>query len=107
MSDEPLTPIDMKCDIRITSQYSENYGTTEEPYWKRKGGVEFIIRGVNDDTVMYLNSGEADRIISEMLEMRSNDMCSYELLDWELIFSEPVELSNITFNTKVKESYSF
>ena len=95
----------MKCDIRITTQYRENYGTAEAPRWKMKGGVEFIIRGVDDDIVMYLSGGEADRIISEMLEMRSNDMCSYELLNWELIFSEPVELSRITFDTKVKESY--
>lgn len=95
----------MKCDIRITTQYKENYGTSEEPRWKMKGGVEFIIRGVDDDTVVYLARGEADRIISEMLAARSNDMCSYELIHWELIFLEPVELSHITFHAKVKESY--
>jgi hypothetical protein len=95
----------MKCDIRITTQYRENYGTAEAPHWKMKGSVEFIIRGMDDNDVMYLSRGEVDRIIAEMLVGRSNDMCRYELLDWELIFSEPVELSRITFDSKVKESY--
>jgi hypothetical protein len=95
----------MKCDIRITTQYRENYGSEEHPYWKMKGSIEFIIRGVDDNSVLYTGRGEIERIIGEMLSERSNVMCSYELLEWELIFSEPVELSTDEFNGRVKGIY--
>jgi hypothetical protein len=92
----------MKCDIRITTQYRENYGTETSPHWKPKGSVEFIIRGVDDNDVIYLIGGNMiDEIIGGMLSERSNEMCSYELLDWELIFTEPVELSTDEFNGRV------
>lgn len=29
--------------ILITTQYTENYGTLEEPYWKLKGGEDYFI----------------------------------------------------------------
>ena len=32
-------------NIVITTQYMENYGTEEAPYWKFKGGTDYILRG--------------------------------------------------------------
>jgi len=29
--------------VLIVTQYSENYGTSKEPYWKFKGGEEYLI----------------------------------------------------------------
>lgn len=29
--------------ILITTQYLENYGTQDEPYWKAKGGQEYFV----------------------------------------------------------------
>ncbi len=83
-------------DIRILSQYRENYGTEVSPRWKMKGGVEFVIKGVSD-SVMYLSKDEMDMAITEMLSKRSNVMCSYELISWDLIFGEPVELDRDDF----------
>jgi hypothetical protein len=91
----------MKCDIRITTQYRENYGTEASPQWKMKGSVEFIIRGVDDNDVIYHSRNMMDEIIGGMLSERSDEMCSYELLGWELIFTEPVELSTDEFNGRV------
>ncbi len=96
----------MKCDIRITTQYRENYGTPTAPQWKPKGSVEFIIRGVDANDVIYHSRNMMDEIIGGMLNERSNPMCSYELLDWELIFTEPVELSTDEFNGRVCDIYA-
>jgi hypothetical protein len=96
----------MKCDIRITTQYRENYGSEEHPYWKMKGSVEFIIRGVDDNDVIYHSKNMMDEIIGGMLNERSDEMCSYELIGWELVFTEPVELSADDFNGRVCDIYA-
>ena len=31
--------------ILINTQYRENYGTEDEPYWKNKGGGDYFIKG--------------------------------------------------------------
>lgn len=87
----------MLFDIRVTAQYRENYGTESQPHWKMKGGVEFIIPQINDDVVLYAAPGQADSAIQKLLSAKSNSMCSYELVHWEFIYSEPVELSSDTF----------
>ena len=46
-------------DLRITAQYEENYGDSATPYWKMKGGTEFIIKGIEPDPVLYAAPGEA------------------------------------------------
>jgi hypothetical protein len=30
----------------IRTQYRENYGTEDQPYWKNKGGQEYKVKGV-------------------------------------------------------------
>lgn len=34
----------------VVSQYKENYGTPESPYWKFKGGDEFIVTAQDQST---------------------------------------------------------
>ena len=34
--------------LMITTQYRENYGSPEEPYWKFKGGSEYFVPNVNE-----------------------------------------------------------
>jgi hypothetical protein len=34
--------------VRITAQYYENYGSSEAPHWKPKGGHEFSLRADSD-----------------------------------------------------------
>jgi hypothetical protein len=87
----------MLCDIRVTAQYRENYSDTNIPYWKPKGGVELIIPQINDDVVLYAAPDEVDTAIQKLLLDKSNSMCLYELISWELIFSKPEELSSDIF----------
>ena len=84
-------------DIRVTAQYEENYSDYATPHWKPKGGVEFIIRGIEPDPVMYAAPGEAESAIQILLDERSNIMCRYTLIDWEFIFAEPQELDADAF----------
>ena len=84
-------------DIRVTAQYEENYSDSATPYWKPKGGVEFIIRDIEPDPIMYAAPGEADSAIQILLDERSNIMCKYTLIDWEFIFAKPVELDADAF----------
>jgi hypothetical protein len=84
-------------DLRITAQYYENYSDNDTPYWKPKGGVEFIIRDIEPDPVLYAAPGEADSAIQILLDEKSNGVCRYTLIEWEFIFAEPVELDADAF----------
>ena len=84
-------------DIRVTAQYEENYGDSGAPYWKMKGGTEFIIKGIDPDPVMYAAPGEAESAIQILLDEHSNGMCRYTLIDWEFIFTQPIELNADAF----------
>ena len=33
--------------LLITTQVYENYGSVDEPYWKPKGGSDYVVRGVD------------------------------------------------------------
>ena len=33
--------------LLITTQVYENYGNADEPYWKPKGGSDYVVRGVD------------------------------------------------------------
>lgn len=41
----------------IQTQYCENYGSTDKPYWKFKGGETYIVANLNDS--------QAERILSD------------------------------------------
>ena len=88
-------------DLRITAQYEENYNWYEldgaKPHWKMKGGVEFIIKGIDPDPVMYAAPGEAEAAIQILLDERSSTACRYTLISWEFIYAEPIELDADAF----------
>jgi hypothetical protein len=79
-------------DLRITAQYQENYSDNDTPYWKMKGGREFIIKGIDPDPVMYAAPGEAEAAIQVLLDRESNERCKYTLIDWEFIYAKPIVL---------------
>lgn len=53
--------------FHITTQYKENYGTADEPYWKYKGSEEYIVEvpGFDYDHEMAFKKGQM--IVDEML----------------------------------------
>lgn len=97
----------MDTTIRITAQFYENYaigpnGPEGAPYWKPKGGHEFIIKA-DSDMVMYAE--DLKSILTEMVAEQSNDYEKFEYIDHEVIFSKPTELSSEVFESKVSKQF--
>lgn len=97
----------MTTTIRITAQLYENYnfypnGPTGSPYWKAKGGHEFIIKA-DEDLVMY--APNLKDILIDMVADQSNQHERFEYIDHELVFSKPTELSSEIFSTKVGNQF--
>jgi hypothetical protein len=84
----------MNADLRVVAQYQENYNYYDggEPYWKNKGGREFIFPKVSADDLMY-NVPEADKAIQTILDRISNEAFRYKLIHWEFLFFPTKELS--------------
>ena len=94
--------------VLITTQYRENYGSENEPYWKFKGGSEYFILSVDPLKV-------APGLLVEQVRSKieySNPMSEEYILDWELVSDDymtdferdQLEYDgSITFPTKVLE----
>ncbi len=72
--------------ILITTQYRENYGTAEEPYWKFKGGEDYFILGV--DPVKTAPGVLVEQVRGQI--EYSGDMSEEYILDWELVADDYV-----------------
>ena len=88
----------------IRTQYRENYGTKDQPYWKNKGGQEYKVKNVpsnenittiieNINNIEYSNSMSQQFVINWSWE--NNDYMSefeqYQLeYDGKILFAEPV-----------------
>jgi len=98
----------MDTTIRITAQFYENYaigpnGLEGTPYWKPKGGHEFIIKA-DSDMVMYAD--DLKEILIEMVAAQSNDYEKFEYIDHDVQFSEPTLLSTEDFISKVQKQFN-
>ena len=67
--------------ILIATQYCENYGSHDEPYWKFKGGSEYFIEGV--DPLKVAPGLLVDKVRGKI--EYSNPMSEEYILDWELV----------------------
>jgi hypothetical protein len=67
--------------ILITTQYRENYGTAENPYWKYKGGEDYFILGV--DPVKTAPGVLVEQVRGQI--EYSGAMSEEYILDWELV----------------------
>jgi hypothetical protein len=92
----------------LRTQYQENYGTAEDPYWKNKGGQEFKVKNIPTDQteeellevvdsllpqVQYYNEYQVQYLLNWSLE--SDDYLSWfeksQLeYDGEIQFAEPI-----------------
>jgi hypothetical protein len=72
--------------ILITTQYRENYGTLEEPYWKFKGGEDYFILGV--DPVKTAPGLLVEQVRGQI--EYSGEMSEEYILDWELVADDYV-----------------
>jgi len=80
--------------LLIQTQVYENYGTADEPYWKPKGGADYVVKKFRDfnkvtETVMALrsqieqdNEYYREHIIN--FEVVANDyLTDFERSQWE------------------------
>jgi hypothetical protein len=72
--------------ILITTQYRENYGTAEEPYWKFKGGEDYFILNVDP---LKTAPGVLVEQVRGQIEY-SGEMSEEYILDWELVADDYV-----------------
>ena len=67
--------------LHITTQTYENYGTAAEPYWKPKGGSDYVIKKFK---------GGDEAAITAVIALRSQIECNNEgyreyILSWEIV----------------------
>jgi hypothetical protein len=95
----------MNVDIRISAQYYENYSDTSElPYWKAKGGYEFIVRNIDSDLLYFTD--EVGEVLKQMVADKSNSHEKFELVSWEAIYTQPEELSKDEMEYKLNNVFS-
>lgn len=92
--------------FHITTQYKENYGTEEDPYWKYKGSCEYLVEvpGFNFDGDMAFKKGQM--IIDEMLDKfeYKNPFTEEYLLSWGFVpddFVTEFEQNQLEFEGKI------
>lgn len=63
--------------LLITTQYCENYGSPEEPYWKMKGGSDYVVPGLDFDADYEWAQARIERILNTVQDQVTcdNDMC--------------------------------
>jgi hypothetical protein len=81
--------------IRVFAQIHDNYGTSENPHWKPKGGQEFTFRA-DSDHFLYAPEEVIAKAIQSMIDI---DMAKYTgnkytYVSHELVFHEPIELQS-------------
>ena len=90
-------------ELLITTQYSENYGIPDQPYWKFKGGEDYIIEipGFRfDDEFAEKNLREVVDQLRSKIEY-CNDMASERISGYKVVedgyFTE-YERSQLTYD---------
>lgn len=73
--------------LLITTQYMENYGSADDPYWKMKGGSDYVVKGLDFDADYEWAEARVDQIlvkIRDQVEI-SNPMCEEYILGWKIV----------------------
>jgi len=84
--------------LLIQTQVYENYGSADEPYWKAKGGSDYVVKRINvnkvTETVMALRSQiECD-----------NEFCTETIIGWEVVSNDYLtdfERSQLEYEGKI------
>ena len=72
----------------IQTQYTENYGSADKPFWKFKGGDTYIVQNLNPD--------QAQRILRDgiptlkALIQYKNDMSEVSITDYNIVDDDVV-----------------
>jgi hypothetical protein len=68
--------------LLITTQVYENYGTADEPYWKPKGGSDYVVKKIN-----------VNKVTETVMGLRPQIECDNEgyreyILGWEVVAND-------------------
>jgi hypothetical protein len=87
--------------ILITTQYRENYGTPDEPYWKFKGSEDYFILGVDP---LRVAPGTLVEQVRDRLEW-SDAMSESWIWDWQLVSDDalsPWEQDQMQYDGEIR-----
>lgn len=92
--------------LLITTQYCENYGSPDEPYWKMKGGSDYVVEGLDFDADYEWADARVDMILSKVRDQVeiSNPMCEEYILGWEIVADDYLteyERSQLEYDGKI------
>ena len=92
--------------LLITTQYCENYGSPDEPYWKMKGGSDYVVEGLDFDADYEWADARVDMILSKVRDQVeiSNPMCEEYILGWEIVADDYLteyERSQLKYDGKI------
>lgn len=85
--------------LLITTQTYENYGSAAEPYWKPKGGCDYVVKGFKD----------LNKVTETVMALRSQVECDNEgyreyILGWEIVADDYLtefEQSQLDYEGKI------
>ena len=66
--------------LLITTQVYENYGDAEKPYWKPKGGGDYVIKNFKD----YNRVTETVMVVRGQIE-QNNEYFREHVIGWEIV----------------------
>jgi hypothetical protein len=68
--------------LLITTQVYENYGSADEPYWKPKGGSDYVVKKINVNKVTETVMGLRPQIECD------NEFYREYILGWEVVAND-------------------
>ena len=90
-------PTSMKVNVLVNCQYFENYNVgpegfntygNKQPYWKPKGGFQFLMP-IDSDTIMYIEPSELVDAIKVLIEKQNNIANRFQYIDHEIQWGKP------------------
>ena len=64
--------------LLIQTQVYENYGSADEPYWKAKGGCDYVVKKFKGDATT------AVMCLRSQIE-QNNEFCTETIIDFRLV----------------------
>ena len=85
--------------LLITTQTYENYGDAAQPYWKPKGGSDYVVKKIN-----------VNKVTETVMGVRSQIECDNEgfrekIIGWEIVGDNDLtefEQSQLKFEGKIR-----
>jgi len=71
-------------NIHVHTQYCENYGDSQNPFWKFKGGSTYVLTGFNHPLSDGIGAAAQSAVNSVRPQIEcDNDACREYIIDWE------------------------